>query len=178
MPPPSIRLPQTCPENKRHFTHVRILTAVDPEAWNAAGFDGPLYRPGARVDAAALGARPILLEFAGPQGKWRPGRQRDSLWLLWRYDGQLQVWVEIARALSRDWSWALVLRGPAIAALRPDHLADAGNMVDEGARGREVTEELLRAIDTALAVERPAVRALVLTSIYDLVAGRLVAQTA
>jgi hypothetical protein len=119
---------------------------------------------------AELGENPIVLECAGPQGPWRGGRNRPNLWILWRYDRPAGRWQEIARALSTNWDWALVLREPAIRALRP-----VPDIADFSARGREVTEELLRAIDAMLVPELPAVRALVLTSIYDRMAGKIVA---
>ncbi len=47
-------------------------------------------------------------------------------------------------------------------------------MADPSKRGREVADELLRGIDSALLLELPEVRTLVLTSIYDQMAGRIV----
>jgi hypothetical protein len=89
---------------------------------------------------------------------------------LWRYDREEKRWHEIARAHSLNWDWAITLRDPAIRALQQRR--DSG--VDLAERGREVTEELLRAIDTALLPEPPEVRTLVLTTIYDQMAGRIV----
>jgi len=165
-----VQLPNTCPQNRRCYAHIRLLTQVRAGAWNAAGFEGKLYRPGARVSAGELGDNPILLECAGPQGNPHHGRPRLTLWILWRWEGE---WREIARALSPDWSWALILREPAIRALRPATAENAG--VDPHQRGRELTDELLRDIDTALLPELPEVRTLVWTSIYDQMAGRIVA---
>src|ERR1035441_6601687 len=115
----TIQLPNTCPENhRRYYTHIRLVTEVSPDAWNGAGFDGRLFPPGSRVAPEDLGACPVLLEYAGPQGTWRQRRQRENLWILWRYDQDLKEWREIARALSFDWHWALILREPAIRALQ------------------------------------------------------------
>jgi hypothetical protein len=167
----TIRLPNTCPENKRSYTHCRILTEVRTDAWNGAGFEGPLFRPGAKIPPEDLGEQPVLLEFAGPQGKWRPGKHRENLWILWRYDWDLKAWQEIARAIANDWHWALILRGPAIRALKPKAI----EQVDPAERGRAVTDELLHTIDAALVTEPPAVRMVVLSALYDRVAGRIVA---
>jgi hypothetical protein len=144
---------------------------VDLQAWNGAGFEGALYPPGARIDLEP-GSNPVLLEYAGPQGNWRQRRlEGENLWILWRYDWAAMEWREVARAVARDWHWALVLREPAIQELA------AANMpgMDPVERGREVTDEILRAIDAALTPEVPAVRKAVLTSIYDRMAGRIVA---
>ncbi len=168
----AIRLPNTCPENRRSFTFVRLLTEVQTDAWSGAGFEGQLYAPGTRLPAEDIGTHPVLLEFAGPQGTWARKKKRAYLWILWRYDWEIKDWMEVARATAHGWEWALILRGPAIRALAP---REATMAPDPSTRGREVTEELLEAIDAALVLELSAVRALVLTSIYDRMAGRIVA---
>jgi hypothetical protein len=169
-----VGLPNTSPQNRRSFTHVRIVTRVDADAWNGAGFHGALFQPGARIPTAELPPAAVALEYCGPQGTWRQrNREREFLWILWRYDWEAADWREIARAVSRDWHWALVLRAPAILALgRPAvDLAE----VDPVERGQAVTDELLAGIDSAVSLELPAVRMAVLTSIYDSLAGRIVA---
>jgi hypothetical protein len=169
-----VRLPNTSPQNSRarsSFAHIRLLTAVSPTAWNASGFEGAIYKPGAQLTDEELGPNPVLIECAGPQGSWRAGKHRETLWLLWRFDFDAKDWREICRAQAFDWSWAVVLREPAIRALTPA----ASPSIDPIARGREVTEELLQRIDTALVTELPAVRALVLCDLYNRVAGRIVA---
>ena len=64
---------------------------------------------------------------------------------------------------------AAILRGPAIKALQPQVQADPTE------RGREVASEILRAIDSTLSPEAPAVRKAVLCEIYDRMAGCLAA---
>jgi hypothetical protein len=167
----TIRLPNTCPENRRSYTHVKLLTAVHPEAWNAAGFEGTLFQPGSRIKQELLREKPVLLEFCGPQGAWKR-RPRENLWILWRYDQEACDWREIARASAFGWEWALILRQPAIEALRP---AAAETPRGAGDRGREVTAELLRTIDSAVSLELPAVRKAVMSAVYDSLAGRLAA---
>ena len=95
----AVRLPNTCPENRRQFTHCKLLTAVHPESWNAAGFEGTLFETGSRIKQELLREKPVLLEFCGPQGAWKR-RPRENLWILWRYDQESQDWREIARALA------------------------------------------------------------------------------
>lgn len=167
-----IALPNTSPENRRNFTHVRLLTRVSPDAKNAAGFDGRLLPCGRRLPPEELGDHPVVLECAGPQGSFKPGRHRQTLWVLWRYDWPEKAWREIARAMSLDWGWAIILREPAIRALQVSD--KSGHLPDPVERGREVTEELLQTIDTTLLLEVPEVRTFVLTSIYDRMAGRIV----
>ena len=117
-----------------------------------------------------MGENPVALECAGPQGSFRRGKERPTLWILWRWErGE---WWEIARAQALNWAWAVILREPAILALRPT--SSDPTMADPTRRGREVTEELWRAIDASLIPELPEVRTFVLTSIYDRVAGRIV----
>jgi hypothetical protein len=153
------------------FNHIRLLTSVDVDAWSGAGFNGPLFPSGAAVPIEKLGPRPVLVECAGPQGEWRRTgqRQREWLWILWRYDWDAREWREVARALAYDWSWALVLRDPAIRELAAETPA-----VDPVERGGKVTDELWRMIDSALSTEPPSVRDVVFTSIYDRMAGRIV----
>lgn len=167
-----IPLPNTSPQNRHCYSHVRLLTEVSPDACNAAGFGGRLLRCGERLSPEELGERPVVLECAGPQGTFKRGRHRLTLWILWRYDWQEKDWREIARAQSLNWDWAIILRDPAIRALQLSE--KTGQLPDLAERGREVTEELLRAIDTALLVELPEVRTFVLVSIYDRMAGRIV----
>lgn len=164
-----VYLPNTCPENRRHHTHLRLLSRVDPGAPGAVAFHGRLLWPGVRLAASELGERPVVLECAGPQGHWKNGRHRDVLWILWRYDWPLREWIEIARARSLDASWAQVLREPAIHALA----APVPEQSDLVSRGRDVAGELLAAIDERLGPERAEVRNVVLTTIYDQMAGRI-----
>lgn len=164
-----IRLPNTCPGNRRQFAHIKLLTEVSADAWCAAGFQGTLHQPGAQIPAPGPSARLVALEFAGPQGTWKC-RRRENLWILWRYDQPTRSWREIAQALAFGWEWAPVLRGPAIQAMRP-----RAPEADPRDRGREVSEQVLAAIDSALAPELPAVRKVILCAIYDRMAGCLAA---
>jgi hypothetical protein len=169
--PGIIQLPQTCPQNKHLYTHVGLLTKVTAHARDGAGFECRLYKSGARVPAKELGKRPVLIEAAGPQGQWKPGKHRENLWLLWRYDWERAEWKEIARAVGYGRDWVHVLRDAVICAMRPV----AATEVAAGVRGREVAASLLTVIDEAMVLELPAVRVLVLNTIYDGLAGRVAA---
>jgi hypothetical protein len=150
---------------------VRLLSKVNASAWNGAGFEGRLYQPGARIAAEELGERPVVIEFAGPQGQWKR-KPRAHLWILWCYEWEANAWREISRALAFGREWAVTLREPAIRALAP---VESPEDADPLVRGRQVSGGLLEAIDAALVMELPAVRREVLSSIYDGVAGRIVA---
>jgi len=167
-----IHLPNTCPANKRDYTHVRLITGVNADAWNGAGFRYRLFKPGAVVEAEDLGEQPVLIEYAGQQGTWKAGKHRESLWVLWRFDADAKDWREIARALAFGPEWAPILRDPAIQAMRP---AAATEGVNPMVRGREVAASLLTVIDEAMVMELPAVRVMVLNTIYDGMAGRVAA---
>jgi hypothetical protein len=167
-----IRLPNTSPQNRREYTHVRLLLKVNPDAWNGAGFEAKLFKTGAQVDESELGERPVLIEFAGPQGEWNRLKKRENLWILWRYDREERDWREIARAYAFGAEWASILRDPAIRAMLPVAPVEGVNPV---ARGREVAAGLLTTIDEAMVLELPAVKALALSTIYDGMAGRVAA---
>src|ERR1035437_8538796 len=53
----TIRLPNTSPENRLSYTHVKLLTAVHPQAWNAAGFEGTLHAAGGAEPGGGTAAR-------------------------------------------------------------------------------------------------------------------------
>jgi hypothetical protein len=167
--PRLVYLPNTCPENRRHHTHLKLLSHVDPDAGHNLGFEGRVLFCGCRLPETELPARPVLLEYAGPQGQWKRGKQRYHLYILWRYDFQQREWVEICRDQSIGWEWALTIRHRAVLELA----APVPPVVDVAIRGRAVAEELLTAIDTALIPENPEARLVALTSIYDQVAGRI-----
>lgn len=169
IPQETLRLPNTCPENRKSYTHCKVLTTINPNAWNGAGFDGPIFEAGARISAAEIQKHPVVIEFAGPQGTWKQKRnRREDLYVLWRYDWEAGGWKEIARALAHDWTWCTVLRDPAIRALEPRR-----ESTDERERAGIVLDQVLAAIDSSLSLEVPAVRTLVLAAVYERVAGRL-----
>jgi hypothetical protein len=167
-PPPShIYLPNTCPENRKHHAHLKLLTYVDPYAGFALGFEGRLLWPGVRLAAEQLGRRPLVLEFAGPQGNRKP---RRYMWILWKYVWRTREWIEIARTTAADWSWAVALRPLAVrelaAPLQPN--------VIPSVRGRALADELLTAVDKRLTPEPLEVQTFALSALYDGIAGRIV----
>src|SRR5437660_46024 len=106
--PRLVYLPNTCPENRKHHTHLKLLTSVDPLAEHNLGFEGRVLWPGTRLAETEISPRSVVLEYAGPQGQWKRGKQRPHLYILWRYDPERRDWIEIAQAQAIDWSWAVV----------------------------------------------------------------------
>jgi len=162
-----VHLPNTCPENRKHHTHLKLLSYVDPYASFALGFEGRLLWPGVRLAAGQLGRRPVVLECAGPQGRRKP---RQYLWILWRYEWKTREWMEVARACAADWSWAVVLRPVAVRELTEPLQPN----VLPAVRGREIADELLTAAGQRLAREPAEVQAIALAATYDGLAGRIV----
>ena len=167
--PRLVYLPNTCPENRRHHCHLKLLTRVDPLAPYNLGFEGRILFCGARIPEPELGERPVVLEYCGPQGAYKSRKPRPHLYILWRYDREERMWRELGRDLAIGWEWAIPLRKRAVVELAPPSLP----AVDVTARGRELAEELLTAIDARLVGECPEARITALTALYDQVAGRI-----
>jgi hypothetical protein len=172
--PRSVYLPNTCPENRRHHTHLKLLSHVDPDAPYNLGFEGRILFCGARIPETELGERAVVLEYCGTQGQAKKGKTRTHLYILWRYDWGMRAFVEIGRALSMGWDWAVVLRKPAAHELAPPSMP----AVDHTLRGQELAEEILSELDSRLSRERPEARIIALTSVYDQVAGRMAREAA
>jgi hypothetical protein len=168
-----IRIPRTA-TRRQSGDYCKILSRVKRGAVNGFGFEGALVRPGARIEEADLFANhrsAILLEHAGLDRSSEPERRPDgygraawpNLYILWRHDRQ--VWRELARATSFDWSWTLDL-GPiarrALADERPPVVPEA------------VAERIAKVLDGELdAVEGQAL-AFVLHWVHNHLATRIV----
>lgn len=119
-----VKLPCSSPRNSRE-KFAKLLSHVDPQAEHAFGFEGRFLRPGATVTDAELRPTdafpivPILLEYMRGPSYGIPGRRRcDSIYILWRYERESNVWRELGRAVSFAWEWAMELRPLAVRALR------------------------------------------------------------
>jgi hypothetical protein len=118
-----VRVPRTSPRNCR-TDFAKLLKYVDPDAQCGFGFDGAIVQPGALLTDAEMWPSdefprvPILLESAVIPSDAPAARKRNQpLYVLWRYDLGRNVWIEIARAQSESWHWALELRAIAVRAL-------------------------------------------------------------
>jgi len=118
-----IRLPRTCGRSTSANSFAKLLNYVDPEASTGFGFEGKIMRPGTTVTEAELWPEgypetPILLEYAPPGPSYGRGHnRRDQLYILWKFDREEHVWLELARAQSVSWDWAVDLRPIAVRAL-------------------------------------------------------------
>jgi hypothetical protein len=125
-----IQIPHTSPRNCRD-TYAKLLLRVDPRAPCGFGFEGKILRPGSTVTDAELRPSeeypemPVLLEYAQVAAQGRRGHnRRESLYVLWRFDGA--TWIELGRSMSASWEWAIDLRPLAVRALdqRPHVMRD------------------------------------------------------
>jgi hypothetical protein len=165
-----IQLPRTSSRSQRRLAHLKLLSAVRPLEFSCA-FEGRIYPPGGLLPEEKLGPCPVVLECVGPVGDARPGRLREVQWILWRYDWQRAEWREIARAQSRDASWTLALREPAIRAMNPKP-----ELVDVLRKGMDIATEIIESIDRRIEhSELEAVRPIVLDAVYNQVAARIAA---
>lgn len=162
-----VQLPSTSDRSQRGRCYLRLLTEVLPAKFGA-GFEGPIYRPGASVSSDEFPDPAVILECGGKMGKWRPGKPRPTVWLLWRLDRSTWTWEEIARASAYNWEWAITLRPVAIRALNPRPV-----LMDVHRHCASVAEELVTSIDRRLVREPEELKINVLSELYDLVAGRL-----
>ena len=118
-----IRLPRTGGRSTGGTSFAKLLTYVDPEASTGFGFEGKILRPGTTVTETELWPdgyppTPVLLEYAPPlPGHGRGHNRGDQLYILWKFDREKNEWVELGRARSVSWEWAIDLRPLAVRAL-------------------------------------------------------------
>ncbi len=167
-----IRLPFTSNRNQKPFAHLKLLTEVSPCTLGgpfSADFKGKIYAPGAVLDAEELPDPAVVLECVGPIGLAKSGKQREILWVLWRYERKLEEWIEIARAQSDNTDWSLALREPALRALHP-----RPELVDVTKKTVQIAERIMQVVDSEMDNEADRkVKLKVLNSVYDQVAGRI-----
>jgi hypothetical protein len=118
-----ITLPRSSPRKFR--TYAKLLYYVDPDDDTGFGFEGKIMRPGSVVSSADLRpgeeypVNPILLEYAeAPALGHRGHNRKEQLYILWRFDWDLNIWIELGRAMSVAWEWAIDLRPLAVRALK------------------------------------------------------------
>jgi hypothetical protein len=119
-----VRLPCSSPRNIRE-KFLKLLSHVEPDADHGFGFEGKFFRPGSMVTDAELRPSlafplvPIALEYFRGPAYGIPGHRRsDYIYILWRYELELDVWRELGRASSFAWEWAVELRPLAVRALK------------------------------------------------------------
>jgi hypothetical protein len=169
LPPERIRLPRSSTRLAFPYAYVKLVTSLREQSWGAIAYEGRIYRPGAMMDTDSLPSPAVVIELAGPIGIWQRGKHRELLYILWRLDMPRWEWVEVARAQSLNWGWSVDLREAVFRTLHP-----RPELVDIIQRSRDVADELMELFDVRLQRELREVRASVLHSVYERVAGKLV----
>jgi len=163
-PRASLMLPSTARRGEP-LIYIRVLHEVWPNS-RAGGWrlKGRLYRPGQRVSRDALPDPLVVVEAAGRSKTGRGHNRSEYLYILWHWDGE---WREVARAISPSWDWQWIL-GPAAR-----KLLTTAPIQERAARH---VDELLTAIDCAMADVDPELRPLVCAGIEErLAAGKVAA---
>jgi hypothetical protein len=95
------------------------------------------------VSANVLQTRGHLVSAASRRGR-RAGlaADRETLWLLWRFDFPKREWIEAARASARDWTWSVTLRPMARRLLNPEPVE-----IDCAAIAKRINEDIVRELD-------------------------------
>lgn len=156
-----VKLPRSA-LNRNCVTHIKLLDHVDEYAHYAFGFEGRFLRPGSSVPLAQLPDPCVLLECAGSLG-----RGKGSLRIIWRLDRARGEWIEVARAVSTDWSWSLALRPIALSELRGGVAAPAADVP-------AIAGRVVALLDLELHRIAPGDRGAVLSAIDPEIAGRIV----
>jgi hypothetical protein len=159
---------------------LKLLSRVDPNAHDGFGFEGKLFRPGARVEPAELRPTsdypeiPVILEYSiAPASGIKGNRRAPGLYVLWCWRAEAEQWHEIGRASSYSWEWAIDLRPLAIRALSQARAGarDAENSTDLAA----IADSLTLFVDKQLDHLQPAERAMVIGILHDHFAARFCA---
>jgi hypothetical protein len=139
----------------------------------ADAFEGPLFKPGALVDDSALWpdarypAKPVLLEFAGSDHTGSGHNRSNQIYILWRFEPDRWVWVEVVRVLTQNADW--------IANLLPIALAELGGVpAPDPLLAAEVAGRWLSQLDAELEALRAEDRGLALNLIFEQVTARMV----
>lgn len=163
-----LRLPHSS-TNRRDRGFLRLLTDVDMHAPLGLQFRGTLLTPGAPCKVADLPCPAILLEYAGRIRVGPVVNSRysfEALWVLWRFNVEASVWVEVVRGASPDAGWSMDFAPVAYRllycgrtdagaerALRESERVTAQLSAELGAMTREVRCHVLAALDVYVASE-------------------------
>jgi hypothetical protein len=151
-------------------SYAKLLDQVDAAAIDGFGFHGRFFRPGdsyPESEVVGAGRNPVLLEHTETGTDRGARRIWESLYILWRYDAEKGIWIEIARAQGTSWDWAVSLKEPARIALGRASWTVAPKVADVCAR----IEGLL---NRELAGLEPAQRGQVMALLHDRFAARMV----
>lgn len=165
------RIPRTA-SRRGAVSYAKLLDRVDSQALDGFGFHGRLLRPGDEISEAELlegrTANPVLLEHTEIETARGARRRWESLYILWRYDPEKVIWIEIARAQGTSWDWAVGLREPARIALGRPSWGVVPKVAETCERIRSILEAELARLD-------PDQRRQVVASLHDQLAARAAA---
>lgn len=169
-----IRLPcSAATRADRYRSFAKLLSHVDDDAATGFGFQGRMLRPGAIVTPAELHpgseypATPVLLEYAARGvGTGTGHNRRASVYVLWRYHSN--EWVEIGRAVSESWTWALDLGPIARRALAESRSVSVVVVVDV----RQIAVRIANLLDAELRALNAGDRQRILAILHDQFACR------
>jgi hypothetical protein len=167
-----MRLPRTS-ESRRQRGFLRLLTDVDlHHRFGHPVFDGQLLTPGAVFSPADLPCPAVLLEYAGRiRTAAKPPTSRYSfsdLWLLWRFDFESAIWIEVVRAPAQDNSWRLDFGQIARRLLFAERTETGAE------RARPTAERVTSALGVELDAMTSEMRCHVLAALDQYVAGEIV----
>jgi hypothetical protein len=174
-----IRLPCSATTRAdRYRSFAKLLSHVDDDAMTGFGFQGRMLRPGALVTPAELHpgseypATPVLLEYAAAGipgtnvGTGTGHNRRASVYVLWRYHSS--EWVEIGRAVSESWTWALDLGPIARRALAESRSVSVVVVVDV----RQIAVRIANLLDAELRALNAGDRQRIIAILHDQFACR------
>jgi hypothetical protein len=115
-------------------TYARLICRVYRRRATAV-FDGPVFRCGTLIDAAALWPDEsypgfaegfaLVLEFAGSDATGRGHRRSNDIYILWRYERKRNAFVEVVRCVSQGLEWIDYIRPVAITEMGLIEVRDA-----------------------------------------------------
>lgn len=165
-----MRLPQSS-KNRHNRGFLRLLSDVDVHAPLGLQFRGQLLTPGVPFDPADLPCPAVVLECAGRVRVAALVNSRysfESEWVLWRFNFEACVWVEVVRGVSPDAGWSMDFAPAA-------HRLLYANRTDAGAqRARSESERLTAQLDHELAAMTREMRCHVLAALDAYVANEIV----
>ena len=155
----TIKLPKTASRTEK-YTYLKLIERVSSKPM-AMCFEGRILEPGAHIKESELRGSKLLLELAGMVGK---GRERESLYVVWRFNGT--EFVEVGRASSPDASWVNVIRPMVLAEMER-------RLVDLGKESERICSDVLQVLDRELESTVPGVKIVCLSRLYEEVEARM-----
>lgn len=153
--------------SNRSQSFCRVIERVDITPEGFWRFEGPIYQPGSMFTSRTSGSGEgrVVLECAGPVSKGKGHNRPEYLWILWRWnDG----WHELARALSTDWDWSIVLGPAAHQALQQN-----APLSDAKARSLDFASEILEYAERRLRDEPAGLQRQVWMILQDRIAPKM-----